>query len=231
MVHHKVFRSILCLGFLFIAAGIAKAQAARTWISGVGDDVNPCSRTAPCKTFAGAISKTAVNGEINCLDPGGFGAVTITKSITLDCSGTFGSILASQTNGIIINITSDADTRKFVRIRGLQINGTANGLNGLRVIAASRVIVENVLISGFTQSGIAVFPAAGNADVTVSDSSITLNTTGINAGANGTVRLNRNTITYNTTGVSGAGKIYSFGNNVLEGNGTNGTPSSTTPLE
>jgi hypothetical protein len=231
MVQHKVFRSILCLGFLFIAAGIANAQAARTWISGVGDDVNPCSRTAPCKTFAGAISKTAVNGEINCLDPGGFGAVTITKSITLDCSGTFGNILASQTNGIIINITSDADTRKFVRIRGLQINGTANGLNGLRVIAASRVIVENVLISGFTQSGIAVLPAAGNADVTVSDSSITLNTTGINAGANATVRLNRNTITYNTTGISGAGKIYSFGNNVLDGNGTNGTPSSTTPLK
>src|SRR5450830_985173 len=85
-----------------LTAGPAAAQATRTWVSGVGDDVNPCSRTAPCKTFAGAISKTAVGGEINCIDPGGFGAVTITKSITIDCGGTFGSILNSSTNGVII---------------------------------------------------------------------------------------------------------------------------------
>src|SRR3954470_18938633 len=95
--------------FAFLAltlafASASHAQATRTWVSGVGDDVNPCSRTAPCKTFAGAISKTAVNGEINCLDPGGMGTVTITKSITLDCTGTFGSILAAGTNGIIINL-------------------------------------------------------------------------------------------------------------------------------
>src|ERR1700760_1054222 len=81
----------------------AHAQAPRTWVSGVGDDVNPCSRTAPCKTFAGAISKTAAGGEINCLDPAGYGAVTITKAMTIDCTGTFGSILASGTNGVIVN--------------------------------------------------------------------------------------------------------------------------------
>src|SRR2546423_8634050 len=82
----------------------ASAQAPRTWVSGVGDDANPCSRTAPCKTFAGAISKTAAGGEIDCLDPGGFGAVTITKSITLDCAVGTGSarITSSGTNGIII---------------------------------------------------------------------------------------------------------------------------------
>src|SRR3954469_21062669 len=78
----------------------AFAQATRTWVSGVGDDVNPCSRTAPCKTFAGAISKTANNGEISVLDPGGFGAVTITKSITLNGTGTLAGILAAGTNGV-----------------------------------------------------------------------------------------------------------------------------------
>src|SRR3989337_2900673 len=88
---------------LFASAGPVFAQATRTWVSGVGDDANPCSRTAPCKTFAGAISKTATNGEINCMDPGGFGAVTITKSITIDCDGTFGSILAAATNGVNVN--------------------------------------------------------------------------------------------------------------------------------
>src|SRR3981081_3924463 len=91
--------------FMFAFASMAQAQATRTWVSGVGDDANPCSRTAPCKTFAGAISKTAIGGEIDCLDPGGFGAVTITKSITLDGShgGGFGGILASLTNGVIVN--------------------------------------------------------------------------------------------------------------------------------
>src|SRR6266403_4564530 len=89
-------------------SGGAQAQATRTWVSGVGNDANPCSRTAPCKTFAGAISKTAAGGEIDCLDPGGFGAVTITKSLTIDGThgGGFGSILASSTNGIIVNDAS-----------------------------------------------------------------------------------------------------------------------------
>src|SRR6476619_5401221 len=96
--------SVLGIAFMvFASAGSANAQATRTWVSGVGDDANPCSRTAPCKTFAGAISKTANGGEIDCLDPGGFGGVTITKSITIDC-GTFpGGILVSGTNAVVVN--------------------------------------------------------------------------------------------------------------------------------
>ena len=97
---------------IVICGGSAFSQASRTWVSGVGDDANPCSRTAPCKTFAGAITKTVTNGEINCIDPGGFGTITITKSITIDCTGTFGSILASQTNGIIVNLP-DTDLRRL----------------------------------------------------------------------------------------------------------------------
>src|SRR5712672_598339 len=95
----------IAAGFVvpLMASAPAHAQATRTWVSGTGDDVNPCSRTAPCKTFAGAISKTAASGEINCIDPGGFGAVTITKSITIDCAGTMGSILGAGTNAINVN--------------------------------------------------------------------------------------------------------------------------------
>src|SRR6185436_2416724 len=93
--------------FLLAFASLAQAQATRTWVSGVGDDANPCSRTAPCKTFAGAISKTAVDGEIDALDPAGFGAVTITKSITIDGSPTgVAGLLNAGTSGAIINITS-----------------------------------------------------------------------------------------------------------------------------
>src|SRR5687768_10234879 len=100
----KIFVLTIATLLTSIICTTAYAQATRTWVSGVGDDVNPCSRTAPCKTFAGAISKTATNGEINCLDPAGYGAVTITKSITIDCEDTQGSILSSGTTGIIINV-------------------------------------------------------------------------------------------------------------------------------
>src|SRR6266481_4591492 len=99
------FRLTLLGGALLMLAftSVASAQATRTWVSGVGDDANPCSRTAPCKTFSGAISKTAPGGEIDCLDPGGFGALTITKAMTIDCTGTLGSVLVAGTNGINVN--------------------------------------------------------------------------------------------------------------------------------
>ena len=143
---------------MLLVSASANAQATRTWVSGVGDDANPCSRTAPCKTFAGAISKTATNGEINCLDPGGFGAVTITKSITIDCHEVFASILASGTTGIIINITNAADVLQTVRLRNLNISGSGNnaqsGLIGIRIIAAQLVYIDDVLVSDFTQHGI-----------------------------------------------------------------------------
>src|SRR5437870_11398429 len=94
---------------------LGQAQATRTWVSGVGDDVNPCSRTAPCKTFAGAISKTALGGEISVLDPGGFGAVTITKAITILAVGVPAGVLVSGTHGIIIN----AGANDVVTLQGL----------------------------------------------------------------------------------------------------------------
>src|SRR6266542_2122366 len=123
--------------FTFAFASMAQAQATRTWVSGVGDDVNPCSRTAPCKTFAGAISKTASPGIINCLDPGGFGAVTITKSITIDGTGTLGSVLSSGVQGVIVNALS---TDKVV-LRAIDINGagTTLGTNGINIIQAKTV--------------------------------------------------------------------------------------------
>src|ERR1700694_3759836 len=132
--------NVLAIGiFMFAFASLAQAQASRTWVSGVGDDANPCSRTAPCKTFAGAISKTAAFGEINCLDPGGVGAVTITKSITLNCSETLGSILVAGTNAIVI---AAAATDRVV-LRNLQIQGLLGtptpGLNGVRITGAGVV--------------------------------------------------------------------------------------------
>jgi hypothetical protein len=147
-----ILNTLTVFALTFAAASLANAQATRTWVSGVGDDVNPCSRTAPCKTFAGAISKTAKDGEIDCIDPGGFGAVTITKSITIDGNGTFASILAAGTTGIFVNITDAADVRKTVRIRNLSINGAASGINGINFIAGLKLYVEDCVITGFQSS-------------------------------------------------------------------------------
>src|SRR5438105_372272 len=108
----KIALSLAVIGTSLVpllATAPAHAQATRTWVSGVGDDANPCSRTAPCKTFAGAISKTAGFGEINCVDPGGFGAVTITKSISIICDYTEAGVLVSGTNGIIVNLPLGTD--------------------------------------------------------------------------------------------------------------------------
>lgn len=150
----KVRIVVLTILMLVIAIG-AHAQATRTWVSGVGDDANPCSRTAPCKTFAGAISKTAAGGEIDNLDSGGFGAVNITKAITIDGSESGqASILNSGTNGIIINAPNTA----VVTIRNININGagTTLGLNGIRILGAKAVHLENVTIFGQGGRGISV---------------------------------------------------------------------------
>src|SRR5829696_3002815 len=163
------FKALTFALFLAAFASVAQAQATRTWVSGVGDDNNPCSRTAPCKTYAGAMSKTATNGEISTLDPGGYGAVSVTKSITIE--GTqgqgYGSILhggtISGTNGVSItfdNFTSSAEGNKSVRLRNLSINGSGgsggNASSGLRSIRISggaaatntEVFVEDCVLDG-----------------------------------------------------------------------------------
>src|ERR1700760_4993761 len=152
---------VLCVASAGLAIAGAHAQATRTWVSGVGDDVNPCSRTAPCKTFAGAISKTAAGGEIDVLDPGGFGTVTITQSITIDGGDTMASILASATNGININ----AGATDYIVLRNLSINGagTTLGLNGVNFLAGAKLTVENCVIFNFSQNGISIAPSTSSA--------------------------------------------------------------------
>ncbi len=154
---HFTINALAIAIFTFAFASMAQAQATRTWVSGVGDDANPCSRTAPCKTFAGAISKTAIDGEIDALDPGGFGAVTITKSITIDGGPTGeASILASLVTGVIINITATSGSNT-VELRNLSINGAGTGTNGIRIlssVAGAAVFVEKCVIFGFRAGAI-----------------------------------------------------------------------------
>jgi hypothetical protein len=158
---------------LSIFVSLANAQASRTWVSGVGDDANPCSRTAPCKTFAGAISKTAVGGEIDALDPGGFGAVTITKAITLDGGGgQVASILTNGTNAIVVTGTA---ATAVVTIRNLRFMGLGTSLSAIQ--SNSGVLhVENCDISGF-HIGVETTAGGNQSRVTVVNTTITEATT------------------------------------------------------
>jgi hypothetical protein len=179
----KLSKTITCaaafLGATMLSTTPVYAQATRTWVSGVGDDVNPCSRTAPCKTFAGAISKTAAGGEINCLDPGGFGAVTITKSLTIDCHFTEGGALAGG-NGIVVNALS-TDT---VVLRGLDIFGVSPPSNGVRILVAAAVHIEDCVIRRFNaanSAGVSMAPS-GATELYIRDTTITENGNGSTGG-------------------------------------------------
>ena len=195
MLMRNLVLSLAVVAGTFLWAEASQAQATRTWVSGVGDDANPCSRTAPCKTFAGAISKTSAAGEINCLDPGGFGALTITKSITIDCEAVSnGGVLVAGTNGITIPTASTV-----VNLRGLDIDGLSGGSSGLvgvSITAAATVQIKNCKIYGFTSggaAGIQFAPNAAGGTLVVFATTIQTNGTGIildgtNGGANMTVR-------------------------------------------
>src|SRR3954447_7411090 len=211
----RLVRFVPALALLALAVpSSAFGQATRTWVSGVGDDANPCSRTAPCKTFAGAISKTANGGEINCLDPGGFGGVTIGKSLTIKCHYTEGGVLVSGTNAIVVNATA-TDT---VTLRGLDINGIGVGaqtsLSGVKVLGARKVRVFDSEIYRF-QSGVTIAPTTAVTSVVLKGNHIhdngigVINAPGNNAISFVTATLRYNDIQDNTCGVT----TTSFGTN------------------
>lgn len=163
----------VCL-LVLAAASVSNAQATRTWVSGTGMDSNPCSRVAPCQTFAGAIGKTNPGGEISVLDPHGFGSVTITKSITINGEGSLASVLVGVGG---TGITVNAGATDTVYLKNLDINGANNGSTGINWVAGNALIVEKVRVYNFTSTGINVNKSA-NGFLSVSNSNITNCVTG-----------------------------------------------------
>jgi len=249
----------VAVAMLVMGSSEGQAQATRTWVSGVGDDANPCSRTAPCRTFASAISKTQAGGQISVLDPGGFGAVTITKSISIVARGVEGSALVSGTNGININ----AGPNDEVTLDGLTIEGLGTGTNGVRVVSGRAVHINNCLIRGFqavgSGRGIAIEPNMPMR-VNISDCMIVKNQMGVRVspqpGGRASVVLNRVTLSDGghgiraergastvfmsnsvisgnnvSIGTNGAARVVSFGNNVIVDNKNNKAPTETLPLQ
>lgn len=217
---------------LLALPSLSFAQATRTWVSGVGDDANPCSRTAPCKTFAGAISKTAAGGEISVLDPGGFGGVTITKSITLTGIGAEAGVLVSGTNAIVINA---ADTDRVV-LRGLTIEGLGTGLSGIRFLRGGDLVVEDTTIQNFrgntSSYGISFIPSATSR---LALRNVTLNANGQPGGGGGLlvspgmsgqayVTVQDSRMLNNTSGVRSNGRtVVSLVDSMIAGNSSSGT--------
>jgi hypothetical protein len=197
------------LGTLFVvglATAPAHAQATRTWISGVGDDVNPCSRTAPCKTWAGAISKTAAGGEIDALDPGGFGAVTIIKSMTLDGGGgQVASILVNAGNGVNINAgASDVIILRNLRFNGL-LNSVAAGVTGVAINSAGKVIIEKCDIFGYSGAAVQVSVSSGTLALKVQESTLNNNGGGVGVKPSGGATVNASIERTHADANSGAG--------------------------
>jgi hypothetical protein len=208
----RIAGAALALGLSTLLAPAAQAQANRTWVSGVGDDVNPCSRTSPCKSFAGAISKTAAGGEIDCLDPGAFGPVTITKSISIVCDDVGAGVLAAGTIGFVINTASVNDV---VVLRGLTIDGGGTGTIGIRINQAGRVEVHDSVITDFRGGsgiGISAVPGAASVKLLVSNTKITSNTTGISTNFTGTGTLSALIENSEISGNAAAGISYTAGN-------------------
>jgi hypothetical protein len=206
----------------------------RTWVSGVGDDANPCTRSHPCQTFARAISKTVSGGEINCADNGGFGIVTITKSITIDCTGTMASIMVAARDAAGVTVSA-AGIR--VTLRNLSINASGAGAIGVHVTHAAEVSIESCRISGAT----AAVQAGANAYVSIDRATLTGNSLAgvLIDGASSTAYISNSEISNNAVGVSvaattarallsdsnlfrngtqlfAAGPIFSAGNNRLD---------------
>ena len=246
----RLIRAVLALTISVVTGtSLAYAQAPRTWVSGVGDDANPCSRTAPCKTFAGAISKTAAGGEISVLDPGGYGGVTITKSLTLSGDGTLASVLVAGTNAITINTTAPPPL-PVVTLRNLSIIGLGTGINGINMFNGASLVVDRVTISGFATAAISVStgkavvvnstitqnPGIGvrgiGGVVSVEDSILSLNGVAVQSDPSGKVRLSNNGIYNNVTDfVCLGGILASAGNNRNAGNGSGCVPNQVINLQ
>ena len=227
MTRGRIVRTalLLVLATLILPAA-ASGQATRTWVSGVGDDVNPCSRTAPCKTFAGAISKTAAKGEINCLDPGGFGALTITKAISVRCHNTNAGVLTNAANAI--NVSAGVNDK--VVLRGLVLNGLGTATNGIRINSAAAVKIYDTEIFGFGSNGVEMVSSTFLSRLMITRSDIHDN--GGNgvlvappAGGNVTAQVSHTSLDDNACGATASGRLPTgaFGTNCGTGGGLGGT--------
>jgi hypothetical protein len=154
---------------IVIAAGLALAvtlpavsaqgQSPRTFVSAAGSDSNPCSFAAPCRHFQAAVNATTLGGEVDALDPAGYGPITISQAITIEGQGWSYIAPPAGGNGITINAVSGNVTIHGVSLNGVGISGTTNGI---QFNSGASLIVAGCVVSNFTKDGIYFFPNAAS---------------------------------------------------------------------
>src|ERR1700728_3231297 len=115
------------IGALGLSLPVHAAGLTRTFVSSTGVDTNPCTTAAPCATFAKAYTAVAPSGIVAALDPGKYGALTITGPVTIDGNGWAAITAASNSNGITIN----AQSNDKITLKGLAIDGVGTANNGI----------------------------------------------------------------------------------------------------
>jgi hypothetical protein len=182
-MRHRSFLIILAaaLVVLNLTANPAQAEPARVFVAAQGSDSNACTFAAPCRTFQHAHDVVAANGEIDVLDPAGYGALTINKSISIQGHGFAGLSVASG-NGI--TVTTGAIK---VHLRGLLIDGASTGAKGITCNIGALLMVEDTVIRNLTQTGLDMTVLSGTASLIVSNVLVASNHTGIAVGGSGSV--------------------------------------------
>lgn len=156
-----------------LTASPARAQATTTFVSGSGLDSNPCTEAAPCRSFQHAHDQTAAGGQVTMLDTAGYGALTITKAISIvnDGGGTAGVTDPGASNDAI---TINAGASDVVTLRGLTLNGAGTGNNGIAFHSGGALDIQNCVIRDFANDGVLAAPAA-SAAVTIADTIVSGN--------------------------------------------------------
>ncbi|HLN38934.1 MAG TPA: hypothetical protein VK337_14210 [Xanthobacteraceae bacterium] len=182
----------------------AHAQAARTYVSVAGTDNAVCGINSPCRHFQAAVTATAAEGEVDALDPGAYGAFTISHAITIEGQGW--AYITPVANGAAITITAGSTDK--ISIHGVSLNG-AGVAGGTGILLNSGVLtLQNSAIRLLT-TGLNVMST--HADVIGTDfigngTAILTNGPGIDFGVNfpypsatTLVRLNGGNFIQNTT--------------------------------
>jgi hypothetical protein len=222
-----------CFGALLLVAAMlialpAGAQLFRAYVSGSGNDSNPCTLPQPCRLLPAALTAVASGGEIWMLDSANYNTteVDITKSVSiLAVPGVVGSLVAPQ-GGLAVNVNGAgiAVSLRNLVIVPLGANGTGIAFNQGQSLTVAGCEIANM-------DKAIIIAANSGAALTVTDTAIrnaNLNAIDIEGGA--IASLDRVRITGANVGVFVGTASAAISESVISGGqigaraiGTNGT--------
>ena len=162
-----------------LPAASAQAQAPRTFVSAAGSDSNPCSFAAPCRHFQAAVNATSAGGEVDALDPAGYGPIIISRAVTIEGQGWSYIAPPAGGNGITINAVSGNVAIHGVSLNGAGITGGTNGIvfNSGSSLTVTDCVAQNFVTGASPISGIGVLiaPTSGTVEFTITNTTASNN--------------------------------------------------------